>query len=126
MHNITLRLIFSSFVVNRVRNLFNQVHHIALKFTHSDDTADWTIKKRNFYMQDSLVKNNCCIECSNAGTGGGGGGVREATAPFPYLADQLTLFHPGEGRLFLPISNEPQVFSPSGITGMGSKNHSFI
>ena len=72
MHNITLRLIFSSFVVNRVRNLFNQVHHIALKFTHSDDTADWTIKKGNFYMQDSLAKNNCCIECSDAGTGGGG------------------------------------------------------
>ena len=73
-------------------------------------------------MQDSLVKNNCCIECSDARTGGG----REATVPFPYLADQLTLFHPGEGRLFLPISNEPQVFSPSGITGMGGKNYSFI
>ena len=59
MHNITLRLIFSSFVVNRVRNLLNQVHHIALKSTHSDDTADWTIKKGNFYMQYSLVKADC-------------------------------------------------------------------
>ena len=35
------------------------------------------------------------------GAGGGGrvGGGRKATAPFPYLADQLTLFQPGEGRL---------------------------
>ena len=37
-------------------------------------------------------------------------------APIQYLADQLTLFQPGEGRLSPPITAAPQIFSFSGIT----------
>ena len=45
-------------------------------------------------------------------------GARSAPGPPPqYLADQLTLFQPGEGRLSpLITTGIPQIFSPSGIT----------
>ena len=44
-----------------------------------------------------------------------GGGAGEPLAP-EYLADQLTLFQPGEGILSPPITTCPPIFSPSGIT----------
>ena len=56
-----------------------------------------------------------CILNSDAGTGGPGGPLA-----LQYLADQLTLFQPWEGRLSPPINYywPPQCFSPSGITGI--------
>ena len=36
--------------------------------------------------------------------------------PSQYLADQLTLFQPGEGRLSPLLLLTPTIFSPSGIT----------
>ena len=53
---------------------------------------------------------------SDAGTGEAMG----ATGPPQYLADQLTLFQPGVGRLCPPLPLAPQSFSPSGITDMDS------
>ena len=48
----------------------------------------------------------------------GGKGGSGATAPLQYLADQVTLFQPGEGRLsLLLLLAPPKKNSPSGITG---------
>ena len=42
-----------------------------------------------------------------------------ALPPPQYLADQLTLFQPGEGRLSQRITTSPPpIFSPSVITGL--------
>ena len=48
---------------------------------------------------------------------GGQGG--HCPPPNQYLADQLTLFQPGEGRLSQRITTAPpQIFSPSVIPGL--------
>ena len=45
----------------------------------------------------------------------GTGGDRGATGDPQFLADQLTIFQPGKGRLCPPITTVAQRFSPSGI-----------
>ena len=59
-------------------------------------------KVLKYYVSIVFMYGSLCTCLSDAGTGGPGGPL----AP-QYLADQLTPFQPGEGRLSSPISTSP-------------------
>ena len=54
------------------------------------------------------------------------GGPGGPLAPPQYLADQLTLFKPGVGRLCPPLPLAPQSFSPSGTTDALLRFHKIL
>ena len=64
-----------------------------------------------------LIKGYKYFKISDAGTGEG---LRGATEP-QYLADQLILFQPGEGRLSTPITTGPQFFHLPAPLSYGSQ-----